>query len=83
MRMKHLLPAENNDLTPGKVSKAKKKASGFVAIKIKPAESKIGNTDRSVSINCCVFAKVKMPGGVVINLYKEVPAEYLRHIAHV
>jgi hypothetical protein len=82
MRMKHLLAAENNDLTPGKVSKTKKKPSGFVAIKVKPAESKIENTERSVALNGCVFAKVKTPGGVVINLYKEVPAEYLRNIAH-
>ena len=81
MRMKPLLPAENTEQKAGKVKKAKKKRSGFVAIKIKQAESKIENIDRNVTINGGVFAKVKTPGGVVISLYKEVPAEYLRNIA--
>jgi hypothetical protein len=33
-------------------------------------------------MNGGVFAKVKTPGGVVISIYKEVSAEYLRDIAH-
>jgi transposase-like protein len=81
MRMKPLLPAENTEQKAGKVKKAKKKRSGFVAIKIKKTESKSENIDRNVTINGGVFAKVKTPGGVVISLYKEVPAEYLRNIA--
>ena len=82
LRTKHLLSAENTEQKASKVKKAKKKRPGFVAIKIKQAESKIENIDRSVTINGGVFAKVKTPGGVVISIYKEVSAEYLRDIAH-
>jgi transposase-like protein len=81
MRTKHLLPTENTEQKSNKVKKAKKKRPGFIAIKVKQAEDRIENTDCSVTVNGSVFAKVRTPGGVVISLYKEVPAEYLRNIA--
>jgi hypothetical protein len=48
-----------------------RKSSGFVAVKVKRVINNPGG----------LFAAVKTAEGVVISLYTEVPAEYLRNIA--